>query len=493
VVKDEQRDQQREIAVEAQQKQYETLKKTGKEVPISKKALEPQKKKSHYEMAQEFLSSIKGEDEKSAEYQKEKAQYEARYAEGVRTDFQDAQEEDLTKHPKVQAEYAKLKAEKAKEGDIQGDIASLRAVETQQKNEHMQALYEVQKKAPTKEGVAELVKKGLVGAQQLQKDMEMQEKINEEAKKKGELPKTLEEVMKERSLMAAKRWQAETLLKEGQNAVIDSAVKVEQSGSAADLAVLEANVKRLREGKPTLTGAEARETTKMADDKEKLSPLLGRDRMKAFRHGLTKASADATSEINATTTAVESTEQVTATMPYSGSDDELEPDSLNDPMFSKTVDSYGHSFSVEEDFDVDRQDDDAEMTALDDSDSYSTDAEDDAVQSAEDENELDQPEAELVSDATAGEHGAVDTYQEKLQSEAKLSKLSPSVVKLDDETENNDDDEAKLPDSADEAAEEPVSSGMEKPEVENEDEDEEVPENPTQAEDKDEDDESVPQ
>jgi hypothetical protein len=299
--------------------------------------------------------------------------------------------------------------------------------------------------------------------------------------------------MKERSLMAAKRWQAETLLKEGQNAVIDSAVKVEQSGSAADLAVLEANVKRLREGKPTLTGAEARETTKMADDKEKLSPLLGRDRMKAFRHGLTKASADATSEINAITTAVESTEQVTATMPYSGSDDELEPDSLNDPMFSKTVDSYGHSFSVEEDFDVDRQDDDAEMTALDDSDSYSTDAEDDAVQSAEDENELDQPEAELVSDATAGEHGAVDTYQEKLQSEAKLSKLSPSVVKLDDETENSDDDEAKLPDSADEAAEEPVSSGMEKPEVENEDEDEEVPENPTQAEDKDEDDESVPQ
>lgn len=271
--------------------------------------------------------------------------------------------------------------------------------------------------ALTKENVAALVKEGDAGAAQLQKDMEMQAALDKKNKAANKPKETLEEALKRRKLEEVKRWQAATLLKEGKEAVLTAAVKVEQTGSAADLAVLEANVKRVQAGKPALSTEEASYVEKMKENEAQLKKNVGSDLMASYRKGMNKTAEDVRASV-AADVAEATSEEGLGQLPYDGNADQLLPDSIDDPMLAKDGD-YGPAFDPTS-FSPDIPDDDVETFPARDETALDTDsAEEEHVSAAaKAEEEADHPEDQLHTEAAEGD---VPTYEEKFAKEKPAS------------------------------------------------------------------------
>lgn len=449
VVKDEENDQKMEQEMKNQERQYQEIKKTGKVQPLPKVQLP--KKMSKLDMANQFLASMKTEGDANEEFEKERAKYEAKYSADARTNFEDDKPRKIT-DPLVQAYYNQYKSKKS--GDIATDVARFKKVQTELANRHVRAIAEAQKHAPTQETAAKLVQEGAAGALQLQKDIEAQTKIEKQKAESGS-DTALEGEMKQRSLHEVQRWQAQTILQEGQDAVVQSAAKLEQTGAKGDLDVLSANVKRVAEGRPPLTEAEAKETTQLAETDSTLKHTMDDEQMTAYQKGVEAKTAEMHKDVQALKAGIDGESGVEVDMAYNGDDDELLPDSVNDPMFSKTVDTYGHSYNPHE-YDPDA-DDDVELEPTEDDSATGSDSDDDLIKQTEQEEEHDQPEEALHTEAQEAEEGTVPTYQEKFR--RNIDSVSPTPAK-----EAHEENEV-IPKATDDAVvtEEPVTSGEKKP------------------------------
>lgn len=362
VVEAEEKDQEMQQHIEDETKQLQTLKKTGQLKPLPKHKPKPVNK---LELAKEWEKESAAHSKEDASLEKGYAAYEARFNDGQRSDFRDEHPVKFVSSPAAEALYQKLKAKQHK--DLSVEIAKLKKVELQEKNEHMQTLKEAMDESPTKKTVAELVKEGAAGALRLQQEMAMQEKIEERnAKdKSGKPPMTLEEELKKHKLKQVSQWQAATLLKEGEDAVVSAAEELETSGSKADLAVLRANEKRLILGKPALSKSEINQTKAAANEQDRIKHDLGTGQeYEHYKMALNASEERMARSTKAIVAGATSDSEVTAYMDYSGDDDELLPDSEKDPMLRTSID-YGHAYDANSYNPGDYDDDDRELEALD--------------------------------------------------------------------------------------------------------------------------------
>lgn len=397
-----------EQEVDNEAAQYKELKKTGNLNPVP--TIKRPVKKSKLDQAKELLASIAQQEGEQKVFDREDKQYESKYSE-ARTDFSDEKHESEITTPQAQVLYEKYKAKAAKGTDFDADVAAVKAAEAAGELEHNKMLYTVRSEAPTQESVAQLVKEGDAGALALKKDMDLQAKINaENAKHPNKLPQTLEDELKERKLLEVSRWQAQTLLKEGEEAITNDAYQLEETGSAADLALVEANVKRIKDGRPALSAGEANATlTIMAADK-KLATEVGPEIMRIYKKNMNASEQKITDSVQAMEADATADGALEAGFGYSGDADELLPDSLNDPMLAKDG-TYGHSYDPN-DFNPDIPDDSVETRVVDDDTALDTDSDEEAVvtKEADQEDEIDQPAKTLEQDAEqdANYHDKID-------------------------------------------------------------------------------------
>jgi len=254
-------------------------------------------------------------------------------------------------------------------------------------------------KSPSKKTVSELVKEGAAGALRLQQEMAMQEKI--EARNANlppnstKAPMTLEEELKKHKLKEVTQWQAATVLKEGQDAVTKAAEQLEVTGSKADLAVLEANSKRFKLGKPPLSASEANLTISAEHEEEQIKKDLGAgEEYQHYQRALNVSEARMARDTKALTAGAKATGELEMDENYSGDADELLPDSENDPMLHPSID-YGHAYEVST---YEPEDDDNhELEALDLPMASITDGSFEAKEE-DDENEKDMPLKQLLSE-----------------------------------------------------------------------------------------------
>jgi hypothetical protein len=455
-----QKDAQMESEIKGQEDQYNTLKKTGKMTPI--KVATP-KKLSQLDMAKQFLASVPKAEAEDQKLDSETQAYRGRFSEQARTDFTDAKPVVMVTSAASETLYQKLAASKT--GDIQQDVqAVVNATKEEQAMEDA-VIVDAVNNAPTKKGVEQLVKEGAAGAIQLQKDMAMQNKKDkEELEDKAEAERKSddedededpEHESKARSLEEVEKWQAKTVLQEGEDAVIKSAVQVEQTGSKEDLEVLEANMKRVTHGKPPLSRAEAKATVDVVHAQQDVKKVLSGEAYAAYKKGLNASNARVGADVHARVEGILADGSVNGDndMSYSGDADDLLPDSVDDPMFSKQVDTYGHGFNPSE-YDANEVDDDVELRPVEDETSLENFDAKETEEEADREEEKDQPAATIEADAA--EDPAAPSYSEKLQTQKGLDSLSPAPIDVDaDEAEDRNVPLPNAMDAAEEEAHEP--------------------------------------
>jgi len=321
----------REAQLDTKEKNYKRMKK-GKNPLKNPQAEVPQ---TDAEKAKELMVDAKKHGKDQHAFEEQYKSFDAQFGEDMRTDFQHVKPVVVTTTPQSEKLYEYYKKEQAKPIDITYDANKLKLIQARQDQDLQVSLNHSRAMSPTPQTIAELLAKRAAGAEQLAKDSKLAQKLST-------LPGTpisVKKALRKDTIREVDRWQAGKLLKEGEGNVVKDAQKLAETGSRADLSILDADIERVKAGRPTMASAEKGQTRVNAEDDDQLEKMLGPEKYQNFLHQVNHSMIDMGKRLDATKKA---TKAITPVNLVDGGipplpDDSMLPDSIDDPVMDQST------------------------------------------------------------------------------------------------------------------------------------------------------------
>jgi len=320
-----------ELQLKAKETNYKRMKKGQKPLKIPK----PGAKMTDAQKTKQLMVDAKKHEKEAHLFKEQYKRYDAQFGEDMRTDFQHVKPVVVTTTPQSERLYEYYKKEQAKPIDITYDANKLKAIQARQDMDLQVSLNHSQAMSPTPQTIAELLVKRAAGSEQLAKDSKLAQKLSTLPGP----PISLKKALRKDTISEVNKWQADKLLKEGQGSVVKDAQKLAETGSRADLSILDADIERVKAGRPTMASAEKDQTRVNAQDDDQLEKMLGPEKYQNFLHQVnhsmirmgkrldaTKQTADAISPVNLVGGGI-------PPLP----DDSMLPDSIDDPVMDQST------------------------------------------------------------------------------------------------------------------------------------------------------------
>lgn len=320
----------REALFDTKEKNYKRMKKGEK--PLENPQAEvPQ---TDAEKAKELMVDAKKHEKDDHAIEEQYKSFDAQFGEGMRTDFQHVKPVVVTTTPQSEKLYEYYKKEQAKPVDITYDANNLKLIQARQDRDFQVSLNHSRAMSPTPQTIAELLAKRAAGAEQLAKDSKLAQKLST-------LPGTpisLKKLLRKDTIREVDRWQAGKLLKEGEGDVVKDAQKLAETGSRADLSILDADIERVKAGRPTMASAEKGQTRVNAEDDDQLEKMLGPEKYQNFLHQVNHSMIDMGKRLDATKKATKAFTPVNLKFGIPPlPDDSMLPDSIDDPVMDQST------------------------------------------------------------------------------------------------------------------------------------------------------------